>query len=97
MDRYKTPEADRRLASVVLASGALGRPMLGTPGIPADRVKILRNAFQMTMKDPEFLAEIEKRKFELDPTTGEELDKIVKDAMGQPPEIIGRMKKFLAS
>jgi len=96
MDRYKTPDADRRLASVILASGALGRPMLGTPGIPADRVKILRNAFGMTMKDPEFLAEIEKRKFELDPTTGEELDKIVKDAMGQPPEIIGRMKKFLA-
>ena len=41
------------------------------------------------------LAEIEKRKFELDPTSGEELDKIVKDAMGQPPEIVGRMKKFL--
>lgn len=95
MDRYKTRDADRRLASVILASGALGRPMLGTPGIPADRVKILRQAFNTTMKDPEFLAEIEKRKFELDPTTGEELEKIVKDAMGQPPEIIGRMKKFL--
>lgn len=95
MDRYKTRDADRRLASVILASGALGRPMLGTPGIPADRVKILRDAFNATMKDPEFLAELEKRKFDLDPTAGDELEKIVKDAMSQPPEIITRMKKFL--
>jgi tripartite-type tricarboxylate transporter receptor subunit TctC len=95
MDRYKTPEASRRLATVVLASGALGRPMLGTPGIPADRVKILRDAFNATMKDPEFLADIEKRKFDLEPTPGEELDKIVKDVMSQPPETIARMKKLL--
>ncbi|HWO42135.1 MAG TPA: tripartite tricarboxylate transporter substrate-binding protein, partial [Candidatus Eisenbacteria bacterium] len=95
MDRYKTPDSGRRLASVMLASGALGRPMLGTPGIPADRVKILREAFNKTMQDKEFLAEIEKRKFELDPTSGEELDKIVREAMGQPPEIIERMKKVL--
>jgi tripartite-type tricarboxylate transporter receptor subunit TctC len=95
MDRYKTPETSRRLATVVLASGALGRPMLGTPGIPADRVKMLRDAFNATMKDPEFLADIEKRKFDLEPTSGEELDKIVKDVMSQPPETIARMKKLL--
>jgi tripartite-type tricarboxylate transporter receptor subunit TctC len=95
MDRYKTPEASRRLATVILASGALGRPMIGTPGIPADRVKILRDAFNATMKDPEFLADIEKRKFELDPTSGEELDKIVREVMTQPPETIARMKKLL--
>jgi tripartite-type tricarboxylate transporter receptor subunit TctC len=95
MDRYKTPEASRRLASVVLAAGALGRPMLGTPGIPPDRVKMLRDAFNATMKDPEFLAELDKRKFDLDPTSGEELDKIVKDALNQPPDIIARLKKLL--
>ena len=43
--------------------------MLGTPGIPPDRVKILRDAFNATMKDPEFLADLDKRKFDLDPTT----------------------------
>jgi tripartite-type tricarboxylate transporter receptor subunit TctC len=95
MDRYKTPDASRRLANVVLAAGALGRPMLGTPGIPPDRVKILRDAFNATMKDPEFLAELDKRKFDLDPTSGEELDKIVKEAMGQTPETIARLKKLL--
>lgn len=95
MNRYKTQEAGRRLATVMLASGALGRPMLGTPGIPPDRVKVLRDAFEKTMKDPEFLAEIKKRKYELDPTKGEELQGIVKEAMSQPPEIIQRMKKVL--
>jgi tripartite-type tricarboxylate transporter receptor subunit TctC len=95
MDRYKTPDASRRLANVVLAAGALGRPMLGTPGIPSDRVKILRDAFNATMKDPEFLAELDKRKFDLDPTTGEELDKIVREAMSQTPDTIARLKKLL--
>jgi tripartite-type tricarboxylate transporter receptor subunit TctC len=95
MDRYKTPDASRRLGNVVLAAGALGRPMLGTPGIPPDRVKILRDAFNATMKDPEFLADLDKRKFDLDPTTGEELEKIVKEAMSQTPETIARLKKLL--
>jgi tripartite-type tricarboxylate transporter receptor subunit TctC len=95
MDRYKTPETGRRLATVFLASGALGRPMLGTPGIPADRVKILREAFNKTMQDKEFLAELDKRKFDSEPTSGEELENIVRDAMGQPPEIVAKMKKVL--
>lgn len=97
MDRYKTPEASRRLATLMLASGQLGRPMMGTPGIPADRVKILRDAFNATMKDPEFLADIDKRQFDLDPVSGEELEKTVKEVMTQPPDIIARMKKLLGS
>ena len=95
MDRYKTPDASRRLATIILASGALGRPMLATPGIPPERVKILRDAFNATMKDPAFLDEIKKRKFELEPARGEELEAIVKEAMSQPPEIIEKMKKLL--
>src|SRR5262250_519357 len=95
MDKYKTPEASRRLATVVLASGSLGRPMLGTPGIPPERVKILREAFNATMKDPEFLADLEKRQYDLDPVPGEELEKIAKDAMSQTPDTAARMKKLL--
>lgn len=97
MDRYKTPEGTRRLATLMLASGQLGRPMMGTPGTPADRVKMLRDAFNATMKDQEFLADIDKRQFDLDPVPGEELEKIVKEVMSQPPEIIARMKKLLGN
>jgi tripartite-type tricarboxylate transporter receptor subunit TctC len=95
MDRYKTADNSRRLASVILAAGALGRPMLATPGVPPDRVKILRDAFNATIKDSDFLADLDKRKFDLDPVPGEELEKIVKDALNQTPETIARMKKLL--
>jgi tripartite-type tricarboxylate transporter receptor subunit TctC len=95
MDKYKTPDAGRRLASIMLAAGALGRPMIGAPGMPPDRVKMLRDAFKKTMEDKAFLADLEKRKFELDPSTGEELEKIVKDALSQPPEIVAKLKTIL--
>ncbi|HEX5607660.1 MAG TPA: tripartite tricarboxylate transporter substrate-binding protein [Candidatus Binatia bacterium] len=97
MDRYKTPDPSRRLATLMLASGQLGRPMMATPGVPADRVKILRDAFNATMKDSEFLADIDKRQFDLDPVPGEQLEKIVKDVMTQPPDIVERMKKLLGN
>ena len=97
MDKYKTPESSRRLASVMLASGALGRPMLAPPGLAADRVKILRDAFNRTMEDKEFLADLDKRSFDLDPVKGEELERIVKDVMSQPADIVARMKKLLGA
>ena len=70
---------------------------MGTPGIPSDRVKMLRDAFNATMKDPEFLADIDKRQFDLDPVPGDELEKTVKEVMSQPPDIVARMKKLLGN
>lgn len=96
MDHYRTPDVPRRLASTILAGGTLGRPMIAPPGLPPERLRILRAAFQKTMKDPGFLAEIERRNYELDPTPGEELEAIVKEVMSQPPVIRERLKKVLA-
>ena len=95
MDRYKTPENGRRLATVILANGTLGRPIFTSPGTPPDRVKVLREAFEKMLKDPAFLDDIKKKKFELDPISGAELDAIVKEVMTQPAEIIERLKKLL--
>jgi len=80
---------------VVLAGDNLGRPLIATPGIPPDRVKILREAFAKTMTDPEFLADIKKRKYDLDPTPGEELEALAKEVVAQPPEVIARMRNLL--
>jgi len=95
MDEYKTPESTRRLAAVVLASGDFGRPIVATPGIPSDRVKILREAFSKAVSDPELLAEAKKKQLEVDPTTGEELEALAKEVVAQPLEVIERMKKLL--
>jgi tripartite-type tricarboxylate transporter receptor subunit TctC len=97
MDQQNTPDLGRRLARVVLVGGTLGRPMLAPPGTPPERVKILRDAFVKTMTDPGFLAEIEKRNYELDPTPGENLQAIVKEVMSQPPPIIERLKAILTT
>jgi len=95
MDQYKTPESTRRLANVILAAGALGRPLTGTPGIPAERVTLLRQAFNKMLSDSDFLAEIEKRKYELQPVKGEELEVMAKEVIAQPPDVIERMRKLL--
>jgi tripartite-type tricarboxylate transporter receptor subunit TctC len=97
MDRYKTAEAGRRLATVILANGTLGRPIFTSPGTPPDRVKMLRDAFDKMIKDPVFIDDIKKKKFELDPISGAELETIVKEVMNQPPEVIDRLKKLLTS
>jgi tripartite-type tricarboxylate transporter receptor subunit TctC len=95
MDHYKTAEGGRRLATVILANGSLGRPIFTSPGTPPDRVKVLRDAFEKMLKDPVFLDDVKKKKFELDPISGEELEAIVKEVMTQPPETIDRLKKLL--
>src|SRR6266513_4457160 len=92
MNEYKTPAGTRSLVSTVLASGDLGRPFVVPPGLPADRLKILRDAFQKTMSDPAFLADVKNRKFETDPNTGEEIEAIAKSAVAQPRDVIEHMK-----
>lgn len=95
MDRYKTPEAGRRLAQVILSGDELGRPMIAPPGVPADRVKILREAYNKALKDPELMAEVTKSRLDMEPSTGEEIEAIVKEIMDQPPEVIALVKKIL--
>lgn len=97
MDEYKTPESMRRLAALVMASGDFGRPIIATPGIPSDRAKLLREAFSKAVSDPELLAEVKKKKLEVDPTSGEELESLAKEVFSASPEIIDRLKKLLAN
>ncbi|MGH7817146.1 MAG: Bug family tripartite tricarboxylate transporter substrate binding protein [Candidatus Binatia bacterium] len=97
MDQHKTSEPSRKVATVILAGGVFGRPMVGHAGTPPDRVKILRSAFASALKDPELKAEAEKRNYELEPVGGEEMQRLAKEVMSQPPEIIGRMKKVLGN
>src|SRR5688500_12625899 len=95
METYKTPDATKRVARVLLSSGDHGRPFIAPPGMSADRVKVLRDAFSKAMSDPALLADAQKRKWDLDPLTGEELEATAKEIMVQPPEVIERMKKLL--
>ena len=95
MQQYKTPDSGKRLAKVVLTAATLGRPISAPPGTPADRTKVLREAYTKAMKDPELLSEAEKRGWEVNPLTGEELESLAKDVVAQPGDVIERMKWVL--
>lgn len=95
-DQYKTPASTRRLAQILLAAGEFGRPIMVTPGTPPERVKILRDAFVKTMSDPEVIAEAKKGRMDIEVSTGEELEQLVKEIFDAPPDIIERARKLLA-
>jgi tripartite-type tricarboxylate transporter receptor subunit TctC len=95
MTEFKTNDLGRRLANVVLASGELGRPYIVPPGIAPERLKLLRQAFMKLMVDTDFLADVKKRGLEVKPSTGEELEKLAKDVMSQPREVIEKVEKLM--
>jgi tripartite-type tricarboxylate transporter receptor subunit TctC len=95
MDKYKSPELARRLATALLASGEFHRPYMAPPKVRPEVVKMLRDAFTKTMKDPEFVAEAKKKKLELDPTTGEEVQALATEVLAQPKDVTERLKKLM--
>jgi tripartite-type tricarboxylate transporter receptor subunit TctC len=96
MDRHKTGDDIKRVAGVLLSHGDFGRPMLAPPGMPADRLQILREAYRRTVTSPEFIAEAEKREWVVEYTSGEELEALAKKTVGQPREVVERLKKMAA-
>jgi tripartite-type tricarboxylate transporter receptor subunit TctC len=95
MDQYKTPESGRRLATALLASGEFHRPFFAPPKLRPELVKDLREAFTKTMKDPEFLSDTKKKRLDIDPTTGAEVEALVKEVMSQPKDVIERLKVLM--
>jgi tripartite-type tricarboxylate transporter receptor subunit TctC len=97
MDQHKTPDSARRLATVILAANEIGRPIVATPGIPADRIKVLRDGFVKAVSDPQLLNEAKKKRLELDPVRGEELQVLANEIVAQPPEVVDRLKKLFGT
>ena len=95
MDKYKTDDAGRRLANLILAGGEFGRPYVLPPNTPPDKVKIIREAFARTVQDETVRADGKDKKLEFDPSTAEELEKLAKEVVSQPPDIVARMKQLL--
>ena len=59
-------------------------------------MKILRETFVKALKDPELLDDAKKAKMEVDYTSGEELEALIKEVLDQPPEIVQQVRKFMA-
>jgi tripartite-type tricarboxylate transporter receptor subunit TctC len=91
-----TQTAEGRRAFAFYISGAeLGRSLVMPPEVPADRVNLLRTAFQAMLQDPEFLAEIEKSGQEFQPASGERVERLVREVANAPRDIVDRVEAIL--
>lgn len=95
MDKQKTSDPLRRMASVVLSSGGFGRPMVAPPGTPAEIARAIRDGYAKMLKDPEFIAEVKKRRYDLEPISWEDMQSLAKEVTSQPADVVERVKKIL--
>jgi tripartite-type tricarboxylate transporter receptor subunit TctC len=95
MDQHKTPEPDRRMATAILSSAGFGRPMVAPPALAADLAHALRDGYAKTLKDPEFIAEVKKRQYDLEPVSADEMQKMAREVINQPPDVIEKVRKLL--
>jgi tripartite-type tricarboxylate transporter receptor subunit TctC len=93
---FAKTDAGRKLIQLALHDvGAITYLYSFPPATPKDRVQIFRQAFQATLKDPEFVAEAKKGNFELDPVAGEELEKIVNGLFKADSTTVNRLRELL--
>jgi tripartite-type tricarboxylate transporter receptor subunit TctC len=92
MDFAKNDE-QRAVLELIFARQVMGRPVLAPPGIPAERVGVIRRAFDATMKDPAFLAEADKGNWEITPVSGEEIEALMQRVYASPPQVVELTKQ----
>jgi tripartite-type tricarboxylate transporter receptor subunit TctC len=90
---YARTDEQRAVLEVLFKQLLLGRPLAGPPGIPADRLAALREAFAATMKDGEFLAEAAKLGLEIDPASAADIDELLKRYAAYPAEIFRKAQE----
>jgi tripartite-type tricarboxylate transporter receptor subunit TctC len=95
LDLVKGDAAREPIAGFMSKAVAIARPVATPPGVPPDRVDILRRAFDATMQDPAFLAEAAKLNAEIDPLTGEQVQNIVTQVLATPKPVINQIQATL--
>jgi len=91
-------EEEKELLQLIVAQSAMTRAIYGPPGIPQDRLSLLREAFNKMMKDPEFLAEAEKAKMEINqPMPGEKMAELVNRLYTAKPEIVAKAREAIGT
>jgi tripartite-type tricarboxylate transporter receptor subunit TctC len=86
-DLAHTPQ-DKAILELGLSSLLMGRPFVAPPGVPQNRVAVLRAAFDAMIQDKAFLDDAAKAKLEIIPMTGQEIDELLKKVYASPPDVI---------
>ena len=95
MNLARTEEARRLVQAAIHDDSVTVYQWALPPGTPKDRVHTLRKAFLDTLKDPEFLAEAQKARLDIDPVSGEEIEKVVAGLFKLDPTLVARLREVL--
>lgn len=90
-----TKPDDRAFLETLITPSRMAWPFTVSPGVPGDRVKLLRDGFMKTMKDPAFLNEAERAQQQIRPISGEEVQKLVDKVFASPPAVVTRIAEIL--
>ena len=88
-------EADKQAIVLMFARQEYGRPLLAPPGVPPERLAALRKAFASAMKDPDFLKDAARAESEVNPVSGEDLDKLTEQIMKTDAAVVARVRALL--
>jgi hypothetical protein len=94
IDLAKSPE-DRQIMEIIFAKFGMARPFFTAPGVPAERLAILRRAFEATLTDPMVLEEAGKLGMEVSPVGGVDVEALVTRMMGTPDALASRAREVL--
>jgi tripartite-type tricarboxylate transporter receptor subunit TctC len=91
-----TTDRQRQILGLVVSSQVMGRPFFAPPGIPPERAKMLRAAFEKTMQDPGFLADRKALNEEVNPTNAEDVEALLRKTFATPRDLVDETKLIIA-
>ena len=89
-------DEDRQVIALIISGDALGKPLALSPGVPPERVKALRDAFDATMKDPEFIKAANAARIEVNPIPGVTVQETVQRVLATPKHLAARARSIIA-
>lgn len=95
--QFTKSQSNRQQLEFALSPLLMGRPYVAPPGVPAERVKLLRDAFMQTMKDPAFLAEAKRLHLDISPMSGEEIHELLKKQYATPKAIVDSVHAMMVA
>jgi tripartite-type tricarboxylate transporter receptor subunit TctC len=88
-------DEEKQVLTYLYAGQDIGRPFVAPPDLPPERLKMLRDAFNATMTDPEFAADVKRNRFDLEPEDGEHLAALVARIYATPKPVIDRVSNLI--
>jgi tripartite-type tricarboxylate transporter receptor subunit TctC len=93
--KFIAKESDKAPVELIVSQQVFGRPYVAPPGVPAEQVKMLRDAFEAVMKDEAFLADAKQGRLDIAPLRGEKVQEVVAKLYAAPKDVVQRAKQLI--